>query len=166
MPIRKVTSLEENQSAASQMEAKNNSGTATLIAIIVVAVLAVVGCVFLYMKYDTAQKKINSMTNPQAQQELIKKEMDSLLKKVGKLIVLPSDEQPTVATVTNADALKAEQPFYKDAQNGDKVIIYVQSRKAIIYNEAKGILVNVGPIFINENAAAAAVNTNTEQEAE
>ncbi len=162
MPIRKVTSLEETQSIASQIEAKENSGTATLIAIIAVAVLAAAGCIFLYIKYDTAQKKLNAVTNSQAQQEMIKKEMDILLKKVGKLIVLPSDEQPTVATVTNADALKAEQPFYKDAQNGDKVIIYVQSRKAIIYNEEKGILVNVGPIFINENAAAAAVNTDIE----
>ena len=64
-------------------------------------------------------------------------------------MILPDDEQPTVATVTNVDELKVQQPFFERASNGDKIIIYTNSRKAIIYSPEKDIIVNVGTLLVD-----------------
>src|SRR5579885_915053 len=47
----------------------------------------------------------------------------ALVASVAKLMVVPADEQPTLATVTDVSRLR-EQPFFQKAQNGDKVLIY------------------------------------------
>lgn len=123
-----------------------------MIILLIIAVMALTGCLVMFVKYSVAKKRINSLTTPQGQQDLAKMEVKALLDKVSKHIVLPTDEEPTVASITDADALKTEQAFYKDAKNGDKVIIFMQAKKAIIYNEENDILVNVGPIFMNETS--------------
>lgn len=74
--------------------------------------------------------------------------------KVGKLLTLPTDEQPTVATVQDKEKLK-DQPFFKDAQNGDKLLIYTKAQKAIIYREEGNKLINVGPVTLDTQAPAA-----------
>jgi hypothetical protein len=62
-------------------------------------------------------------------------------------MILPGGETPTVGTITNASALSKTQPFFKDALDGDKVLVYAQAQKAILYSPSRDILVNVGPIF-------------------
>jgi heme/copper-type cytochrome/quinol oxidase subunit 2 len=165
MPIRKVTPMSGTGSVHPEHESikkeENNNGIAALVVVIIIAVLAAAGCVFMYLKYSSAQNKIKTLTDPQVQQEMAKKEAQTLVAKIGKLIMLPADEEPTIATVTDVDALKKEQPFYRDAQNGDKVIIYMQAKKAIIYNEARDILVNVGPIFLNEDSNSTTDNATS-----
>jgi hypothetical protein len=91
------------------------------------------------------------------------KEVASLTKSVGKLMTVPTDEQPTVATVQDKEKLK-DQPFFKDAQNGDKLLIYTKAQKAIIYRESQNKLVNVGPVSLDNatqtpSGAAPAVST-------
>ncbi len=55
------------------------------------------------------------------------------------------DEKPTVATVDNAEALRAaNQEFYKNAQDGDYLILYPQ--RAIIYREDESKIINIAPI--------------------
>ena len=48
---------------------------------------------------------MKKVSNPEA-------DVKVLLENVGKLIDLPTDEEPTVATVTNADQISA-QPFLR-----------------------------------------------------
>lgn len=78
-------------------------------------------------------------------------EVDALVAQVGKLISLPSDEKPTVATVTDASKVK-DQPFFTKAQNGDKVLIYQKAQKAILYRPSGNIIVEVGAVNINSQA--------------
>lgn len=68
-----------------------------------------------------------------------------LLAKVSYLMVLPAKEVPTIATVTDVNRLK-NQEFFANAHNGDKLLIYINADKAILYNPAKNIIVNVAPI--------------------
>lgn len=75
--------------------------------------------------------KILSLVNPQTKTSQAK-EIDKLLHDVGKIVLLPSDETPTVATVSDITKLE-DQPFFRNAKNGDKVIIYAGIRKAILY---------------------------------
>ena len=157
MPIHKVSPVRNTQSDSPSVQPSCNdpkiSGKVALIIMVIVAVAALGGCAWLYVKYTAVKQQASALATPAGQQEIAKKEVQALLDKIGKLIVLPAGEEPTVATITDADALKKEQQFYQDASNGDKVVIYVQAKKAIIYNEAKNILVNVGPIFVNEPAS-------------
>lgn len=80
--------------------------------------------------------------------EAIQAEVDATVLKVGKLITLPSDEKPTVATVTDASKVK-DQQFFRNAENGDIVLIYTKAQKAILFRPEKNIIVEVGAVNIN-----------------
>ena len=95
-------------------------------------------------------KPNDRMTMPDENGQLSNEQVELLVEKVGKLMVLPN-ETPLVATVEDAGQLRAEQAFYKDVQNGDKLIIFPQAAKAIIYREEENKIVNAGPIFVNNN---------------
>ena len=123
-----------------------------IIFLIVALVLAGVTGASLY-KYFEAQKEIARLSTLEGQQQLAQQEVDVLLSQVSKHMVLPDNEKPTVATVTDIEALKKNQPFFEKAQNGDKVIVYVQARKAIIYSPEKDIIVNVGAVAVDETGA-------------
>jgi hypothetical protein len=76
-------------------------------------------------------------------------EVDMLVTEVGKLLALPSDEKPTVATITDVEKLK-EQAFFKNAMNQDKVLIYTNAKKAILYRPSEKKVVEVGAVNINQ----------------
>jgi hypothetical protein len=64
---------------------------------------------------------------------------------VSKLIVLPADEEPTLATVADLKPLSS-QPFFDRAQVGDEVLIYTQSQKAILYRPSENKIIEIGSI--------------------
>lgn len=70
----------------------------------------------------------------------------NLVAAVGKEITLPVNETPTVATVTDPEQL-ASQAFFKDAQVGDKVLIYSHSGKAILYRPSEKKIIAIGPLI-------------------
>ncbi len=74
-----------------------------------------------------------------------------LVEKVGKLIELPADETPTIATVNDPEKLK-DQPFFAKAQVGQKVLIYTGAKKAILFDEAANKIIDVAPLTINAAA--------------
>ncbi len=74
-------------------------------------------------------------------------EVAELVKKVGKLILLPEDETPTMATVSDPELLK-DQPFFAKARVGDKVLLYQKSKKAYLYDPKSNKLLEVAPINI------------------
>lgn len=78
-------------------------------------------------------------------QKAAQAEVKNLVSAVGKLMVLPSDEQPIIATVADPEKLK-DQPFFADAKKGDKVMIYNNAKKAILYDPAANRIVNVAPL--------------------
>jgi hypothetical protein len=88
-------------------------------------------------------------TNPQ---EATQKQNQEIIDKVGKLMILPEGEQPTVATVTDPAVLK-NQPFFAHAEIGDKVLIYTNSKKAILYSEKLNKIKEVAPVNLGDAAA-------------
>ena len=107
--------------------------------LLTVAVLISAGFSVYFWNEARALKK-----NPQraAQEETLK-----LIGAISKLIVLPEGENPTIATVTDPEALRS-QPFFAKAQTGDKVLIYTNVRKAILYSPTQNKIVEVAPINI------------------
>ena len=76
-------------------------------------------------------------------------EANALVAKVSKLMDLPTDETPTIATVTDVSIVK-DQPFFAKAQNGDKVLIYQKAGKAILYRESENKIIEVGAVNFNQ----------------
>jgi hypothetical protein len=117
-----------------------------LIAFLLIVVLAA-GLLWTYYKYNQAQKTIAYLSTTKAQQEIAQKEIDVTLQKMAKHMIMPEGEKPTVARIEDAATLSKQQAFFKGASNGDQLLIFASSSKAIIYNPVKDIIVNVGPIF-------------------
>lgn len=78
-------------------------------------------------------------------------EVKSLVKKVGKLTVLPEGETPTIATVSDPEALR-DQAFFVDSKVGDKVLIYSNAKKAILFDPSANKIVNIAPLNTQNNA--------------
>lgn len=61
-------------------------------------------------------------------QNLPVNETEDLVSEVSKLMALPQDEIPTIATVSDLEKART-QSFFKNAQIGDKVLVYQKSKK-------------------------------------
>lgn len=79
-----------------------------------------------------------------------KTEASILVEKVGKHMFLPKDENPSVATVTDPEKLR-NQNFFSDAKKGDKVLIYSNAKKAILYDPNSDKIVTIAPILLDSN---------------
>jgi hypothetical protein len=79
-------------------------------------------------------------------------EVKQLVDAVGKLIILPSDEQPTIATVTDLAKLQG-QPFFANAQVGDKVLIYQNAAKAILYRPSTNQVIELAPLNLGSSVS-------------
>ena len=96
-----------------------------IIGLTIVLVTAIGIAIYFYLQYQKTQDQLNKTTQSNVQAALIGE--------VGKLIVLPTSEQPTIATVSDVNRLKG-QSFFAHARNGDKVLIYTKAQEAILYD--------------------------------
>ncbi|MFA6522673.1 MAG: hypothetical protein WCT24_03730 [Patescibacteria group bacterium] len=103
----------------------------------------------------TEASKLKATPTAQASEE-----MAQLVEAVGKLMVLPQGEDPTVATVSDPTKLSA-QDFFKNAQVGDKVLLYTTAKKAILYSPISGKIVEVAPINIGDSTATDTTTPDT-----
>ncbi len=108
----------------------SNIVTSVLIALLVIAIGA---GIYFYQKATADPQKV------------AQKELQATIAAVGKLMVLPTDETPTMATVTDPEKLK-DQPFFANAKKGDRILIYTTSQKAILYSPSLNKIVEVAPI--------------------
>lgn len=105
------------------------------ITIFLVVILIVVAS--LYLREKKKVKSLRSIANI---------EIEEVISMVGRLIILPEDLKPNIATIENVDKLREkESNFYKNAENGDKLLIYPD--QVILYNSKRNIIVNVAPII-------------------
>lgn len=128
------------------------SNAATRLFIVVLLGAAIV-FVWSWLNYRHAEKELAiQQTNLSPQAQVIQKETGDLAERLGRHMVLPTDEKPVVVSIVDAKVLAESNPFYKNAQNGDKVFVYVKSKLAIIYNPTADKIVNVGPLIDEQTA--------------
>lgn len=125
-----------------EKKTSSNLNMILVIALGIVVVILGIAAFYFYNQYQNIKKNPNQVAQA---------ETDALVAQVGKLIDLPKDETPTVATVLDKEKLK-DQPFFSNAQNGDKILIYTKAKKAIVYRPKENKLINVGPISIDQKA--------------
>jgi len=128
---------------------KNKSKLITII----LAVLAVAGLAAGYYFYDRAENLSAELAEVNPEGGRSEDDVAGLLSDIGKLIVLPENEQPTVATVSDPDRLR-DQEFFKNAKQGDKVLIYTNARKAILYDPIANKIIEVAPLNLGDTAGA------------
>lgn len=69
-----------------------------------------------------------------------KNEIASYVLKIGKFMILPEGEEPTMATVADKERLSS-QSFFAKAENGDKVLFFSKSQKAILYRPSQNMII-------------------------
>ena len=116
---------------------------ALLFITIIGLIAASAGAYYFYDKYQEVQNKLDNPEN------VAQEEVANITNKLGKLMILPEDEEPTVATVLEKDKIQ-DQPFFSKAENGDKVIIYTKAMKAILYRPSANKIIEVAPISITQ----------------
>jgi hypothetical protein len=106
-----------------------------------VAVAVVVVILLLTYRTYMSPEAIDARTR-----EKVIEETETLLRNVGDLMVLPQGETPIIYEVNDPDMLKRQQPFFTGSGKGDKLIIYPNAVKAILYSPTQHKIINVGPI--------------------
>lgn len=115
-----------------------------LIIFLVAAVLVLAGTSFYFFWHS----RHNSSSSGAVEQS----EANALAAKVGRLMILPTDEVPTIATVSDPSKLSG-QPFFQNAKVGDKVLIYTNAKLAVLYDPSVNKIVTIAPINTNGGAA-------------
>lgn len=135
-----------------------------LVVVTVLAILATSASGYFYFQYTNTQKQLKAKAQTQAAKGTVD-ETKKLIEEVGKLINLPKDEEPTIATVTDVDKLK-DQPFFKEAKVGDKVLIYPKVQKSILYDPKNKRIVEAGffSTVLSEKELTIAVRNGTSAE--
>ena len=111
-------------------------------------VLVVVGLIVLGTSIYFNYRYYEFVQNPE---KVAQNEIQKTLEKVSRLIVLPNDETPNVATVADPNALK-DQPFFANALKDDQVIVYAKAQKAILYRPSIDKIIEVAPVNIDNTA--------------
>lgn len=124
---------------------KSGSRVFSLLKFLVVSAVLIAGALFLVK----TKPELLGLAKGDA---VVRAELKDLVDKVGKLMSLPEDEEPTIATVTDIEKVK-DQPFFQKAQNGDKVLIYTNAKKAILFRPSENKIIDVGALNIKDQAS-------------
>jgi hypothetical protein len=98
------------------------------------------GGYYFYSQYRNSQAEIDLLKNNPTEAANI--ETQKIVNLVGKLMVLPDNETPVDITVTDITKLK-NQAFFTNAENGDRMLVYSQAKKAILYRPSINKVVEV-----------------------
>ena len=120
------------------------------ILIIVIAVAGIGSSSYYYRQYKILK------SNPNFEEQ---KEAKKIINSLSKLIELPNDETPEIATVLDKSKLSG-QDFFKNTQNGDKLVTYIKARKAILYRVSTDKIIEVAPIDMDSSASQSTAQVN------
>lgn len=118
--------------------------------IIYIASIILIGCVVLVAvavplyKYLTIRNIFPFFKNSSQ----VDDESQEVITAVSKLAIVPVDEVPTLASVTDKDKLP-DTSFFKNAENGDRVLLYTQAQRAYLYRPSENKIVESSPLTLN-----------------
>lgn len=127
----------------------------TVLVVLVLLVIAGLTATTAYFYYEYKQIK----DNPDL---IAQEEVKTVTDKIRKYMELPSDEEPTIATITDQEKLK-DQEFFKNAQNGDKVLIYAKAAKAILFRPSTSRVIEFAPLIIDASQGGVETDQQTSQ---
>lgn len=154
MPIRKKSNelLEEEVSQEQQIHVRRRTPRVFRVLVVLFA-LSLLSTGYFFTKYHALKE------NPAS---VVDAENEELIKEVNKHMILPSDEVPTVATVTDPSSL-SDEPFFKNAKKGYKLLIYTQAGKVILFDPIKGKIVDVTSLQATSETADVSNQENSSE---
>jgi len=120
-----------------------------LIVLILLCGISVAG----FYQYRRVTSELTKIKETPTGGQLTDERQRELITEVAAKIMLPADEKPTVAVVSDINRLK-DQQFFTSGQNGDVVLIYMNSRKAILYRPSEKKIIEVAPVNLSNNEAS------------
>jgi hypothetical protein len=133
--------MEETLATSAAPAAKFRLSKRNVVILVVVGGVAVIACAIWALAYYS----------PEA---VASRDLEQTIAKAGKLMLLPEGETPALATVADPSKL-VDQPFFRNALIGDKVLIYPVSRRAIIYSPSRDKIIEVAPVNLGEPSTEA-----------
>ncbi len=114
------------------------------ILLLVVAVVALFFALHYYRKYSLLRDVVQNIpaqntTNPAA----------AAISAVDKHMLLPQNEQPVLAQVSEPKALLGNR-FFRNALVGDDVLVYCKSQLSILYSPSRDKIIEVLPQALSE----------------
>lgn len=141
-------SFDERPSHVSHAHAPHGSSRSP--AGVVLAVVAVVLLAGVLIARPWARKD-GAVPSADASAETV--DLQDIAARVARHIQVAEGEDPSVATVQDADRLKVANPaFYRYAQNGDRLLVY--SDKAVLYSTSQDKLLAVMPVVVQPQASS------------
>jgi type II secretory pathway pseudopilin PulG len=115
----------------------------------IIIIILLIGLAFLGWQYNKARQDNKKLADPQV---AVQRDAQELKTKVGQLVELPN-EQPTIATVNDVTKLQNQQ-FFAKAQNGDKVLIFKEAKRAVLYRPSTNKVIESAPVNIGTSQTA------------
>jgi len=112
-----------------------------------------------FWQYRETKRQLDTLTDALDSAEQAQQARQDLIARVGRLMVLPEGEDPLIFDIENAAALAQAQAFFRNAVNGDKVLIYPRAGRSIIYSPSRNIIVNVGTLLVQNLEETATEST-------
>lgn len=113
----------------------------TLVLRIIAAILLIVGILYWHAAYTFIVYRDASQ-----------REAANLAYSIGKTVALPNNEVPGLATVTDSTKLN-RGGVLAGAKNGDKVLLFYQNGRVVLYRPSVKKVIAVGPLVLDASAA-------------
>lgn len=140
---------EERQGSESQKQRRPKKNLPKIsykkLAAIGVALLLLAVLVVLIKDRSSLQRQVNQLNTQSTPEQDQANELVNIQTELSKFMELPANETPTLATVSDAEKVQ-NQAFFKNAQDGDKVLLYAKSGKAILYRPTTKKVIEVAQI--------------------
>jgi hypothetical protein len=111
----------------------------------ILVLLLIIGGFLSLILYKPEWLGLQRRTTEEVQNE---DEIKALVEEISKFMLLP-DETPILATVSDLTQVQ-NQEFFKNAQNEDKVLIFQNAKKAILYRPSEKKIIEVG--FVSQDS--------------
>lgn len=118
--------------------------------------VGIIGAVGLFFWAEQQRRDaLSKLEETQAQLEEIKESTersgqqvaDEVLNKLREHMEIATEPQPTVATIIDVDRLRETSDFYKNAENGDHLIL--TETRAILFDPNTNRIIDVVPVILN-----------------
>lgn len=133
-----------------------------IILFITIVIALGAGMFLIYKEYTKTKEEIEALKDPSRYAQLMEEEDQRVIEKLSLIMLLP-DETYEIHEIFDAEAAREQLgEFFKDAQNGDKLIVYTS--KAILYRADSNLIVNVGPVISTPEETTSESSPETEEE--
>lgn len=142
-----------NQHQPKQITFRDRHAKISRILVIVSSIILVVAFVLLMfalgrsLRTQDEMSRLIGLAESQGGDITVARQLLDTMRKVERFTKLPDGETPIFATIDDVTKLKS-QPAFKDAINGDLILLYEKSQWVYIYRPSLDKLVSQGPFAL------------------